>query len=207
MRGSLREQKRNQIVQAAARVFAVHGFEAATVAQIAQEAQVGKGTIYEYFKSKHELIYAVFEWFMDLMSRGALDILNQEGGSPSQKLNETVEYLMAVTYQHHEFFGLVMEFWSAAIQAEHHENLTRVIKKSYAEFTGMFESLIKAGVDCGEFRPDLNTRALAVGLVAVLDGIALQAWFDNSIDPLAMGRGLLDSLMKGILTAQGGDET
>lgn len=47
--------KRQQILTAAARVFAARGFHRAKMADIALEAGVGKGTIYEYFPSKKEL--------------------------------------------------------------------------------------------------------------------------------------------------------
>lgn len=51
--------KRQQILMAAARVFADRGFHRATVSDIAGEAGVGKGTIYEYFPSKKELFRQV----------------------------------------------------------------------------------------------------------------------------------------------------
>lgn len=54
-------EKRARICEAAGRLFAERGFEATTIEQIAQEAHVAKGTVFLYAKTKHELLFLVFE--------------------------------------------------------------------------------------------------------------------------------------------------
>ncbi len=49
---------RAQIVAAAVRLFSEHGIDAVTVDQIAAAADVGKGTIYNYFQAKEDIIVA-----------------------------------------------------------------------------------------------------------------------------------------------------
>ncbi len=51
--------RREQILEAAVRVFARRGFGNATVAEIAEEADVAAGTIYNYFESKEELFMSI----------------------------------------------------------------------------------------------------------------------------------------------------
>ncbi|MDH7498134.1 MAG: helix-turn-helix domain-containing protein, partial [Syntrophomonadaceae bacterium] len=50
-----RKEKRQLILEAAARVFSQRGYHQAKVEEIAAAAGVGKGTVYEYFDSKLEL--------------------------------------------------------------------------------------------------------------------------------------------------------
>jgi AcrR family transcriptional regulator len=61
--GGRRERDRirrgQDILSAAERVFAVHGFDAATIEQIAAEAEYATGTIYLYFKDKNALYAAL----------------------------------------------------------------------------------------------------------------------------------------------------
>ena len=51
------------LLEAAAKVFSERGFKRTTIAEVARRADVGKGTIYEYFDSKESLFLALFEWF------------------------------------------------------------------------------------------------------------------------------------------------
>ena len=57
-----KEDKQKQIIRAAAEVFAKKGFARTVMADIALQAGIGKGTTYEYFKSKEDLFFAVFQW-------------------------------------------------------------------------------------------------------------------------------------------------
>ena len=54
-------KRRRQIFSAAAKKFAEKGFYATTMQEIASEAGLGKGTLYEYVRSKKELLFLVLE--------------------------------------------------------------------------------------------------------------------------------------------------
>ena len=64
-----REFKRKEIVEAARIVFATRGFANATLDEIAEKAEFGKGTLYNYFSSKEEL-------FETVLADGFDEILN-----------------------------------------------------------------------------------------------------------------------------------
>jgi AcrR family transcriptional regulator len=59
-RTSAVEDKRQQLLGAAVRVFARKGFHASRVGDIAEEAGVAHGLLYHYFKSKDQVLEAVF---------------------------------------------------------------------------------------------------------------------------------------------------
>jgi TetR/AcrR family fatty acid metabolism transcriptional regulator len=65
MKDSIQEQittaRRRQILGAAAKVFAEKGFHATTIKDIARDAGIADGTIYNYFENKHALLLGVFE--------------------------------------------------------------------------------------------------------------------------------------------------
>jgi len=62
-----REQRRSAIVDAAEKVFFEKGIDSATMDEIADVAELSKGTLYLYFKSKTELYLAVCEKGMNIM--------------------------------------------------------------------------------------------------------------------------------------------
>lgn len=51
--------KRQVIIDAAIEVFSRKGFQNSTISEIAQTANVAEGTIYQYFKSKEDLFFAI----------------------------------------------------------------------------------------------------------------------------------------------------
>ena len=53
--------KRRQIIDGARAVFLAHGFDAASMGEIARQAGVSKGTLYVYFDSKEALFEAIVE--------------------------------------------------------------------------------------------------------------------------------------------------
>lgn len=55
-----RQEKRDEIVQAALALIAEHGFHGAPIATIAERARVGAGTIYRYFENKDQLIAELY---------------------------------------------------------------------------------------------------------------------------------------------------
>src|SRR5262245_16027812 len=53
--------RRDHILDAATRVFAARGFNVATVRDVAREAGVADGTIYNYFANKDALLFGIFD--------------------------------------------------------------------------------------------------------------------------------------------------
>ncbi|MBB5173494.1 TetR/AcrR family transcriptional regulator [Texcoconibacillus texcoconensis] len=71
------EEKREAILKAALHVFSEHGYDRSTVQQIAEKANVGKGTVYGYFTSKSEIFGDVIKWGFTHVSQAFLDILHK----------------------------------------------------------------------------------------------------------------------------------
>jgi AcrR family transcriptional regulator len=58
---SITKQRKQQIFEAALKVFSQKGFDQATIPDIAQEAEVAVGTIYNYYQSKHDLLLSIIK--------------------------------------------------------------------------------------------------------------------------------------------------
>jgi AcrR family transcriptional regulator len=63
--------RRNQILEAATRVFAEKGYHRATTKDIASEAEIAEGTIYLYFKNKSDLLIALLKHLDRETTQGA----------------------------------------------------------------------------------------------------------------------------------------
>lgn len=111
--GGRREREKarraQDILAAAERVFAIHGFDAATIEQIASEAEYAVGTIYLYFKDKHALYGALFANKLSVM----VDQVEQSAqaaapANPADRLRHAIRAQFEFHDANREFFAVLM---------------------------------------------------------------------------------------------------
>ncbi|MCF8062682.1 MAG: TetR/AcrR family transcriptional regulator [Deltaproteobacteria bacterium] len=191
-------QKRQRIIEAAARVFARKGFFNASVAEIAAEAGVGKGTLYEYVASKSDLFFAVFEWIAETSWTRARIGVDSLGAPASEKLRAMGRSLVEQWSGMDDYYGLVMEFWSASSSSELRDRFKGVFQEMYSSFRGIVSGLVREGMARGEFRGDADPEAVAAALVGTWDALILQAWFDETFDLETTTERFLSVVLQGL---------
>lgn len=195
---SRKEEKRALIIEAAAKVFARRGFASTLMAEIAIEAGIGKGTLYEYFDSKENLFFAVFEWFVQATEAEAKVSISALGGSASERLDALSDSLMSSWAQMEDMYSLVMEFWSASASSQMRERFKQAFKNGYSDFRQIVSTLIRDGIERGEFQPHVDIESVAAALVGTWDALLLQAWFDDDFNPLTAARGFMTVVINGL---------
>lgn len=192
--------KKNRIIEAAARVFAIRGFTGTAMADIAVEAGVGKGTLYEYFTGKEALFFAVFEWFARQSGATAMIRVSALGGSAADRLEALSEALMDSWSELKDIFSLSMEFWAASGASARRREFKEAFRNIYTEFRGIVSSLIREGLKTGEFSKDADPDAVAAALVGTWDALFLQAWFDPGFEPDRIAPKFMKVLIAGLKT-------
>lgn len=196
-----KQDKHRRIIESAAHVFARKGYTGASVADIAVAAGIGKGTVYEYFKSKEALFFAVFEWYSQKMRSTATVSVAALAGSVAERLAALNDGLMNQWHEIRDVFTLVMEFWAASASFQMRQRFQQAFKQTYEDFRSLVTSMIRDGIQGGEFQRDINPTAVAAALVGTWDALFLQAWFDESFDPLATAREFLEVVVRGLKAA------
>ena len=191
--------KKNSIVEAAARVFARSGYANAVVADIALQANIGKGTVYEYFKSKEDLFFAVFEWFQTKTEQTAVVGISALGSGAVDRLKALNDSLMGQWDEIKDVFVLVMEFWAASCSTQMRQRFKGAFKQLYDDYRQIVSAVIQDGINNGEFRSDVKPHPVAAALVGTWDALFLQAWFDEGFDPAATANDFLDTLLRGLV--------
>ena len=169
-----RQNKKAQIVEAAALVFARSGYSNAVIADIALQANIGKGTVYAYFKSKEDLFFAVFEWFQKKTEIAATVSISALGGGASDRLKALNDTLMGMWDEMKDVFVLVMEFWAASCSTQMRHRFKAAFKNLYDDYRGIVSSLIQEGINSREFRSDLKPESVAAALVGTWDALFLR---------------------------------
>ena len=108
---SRRERKktttRAQILTTAIELFSRHGLDAVTVDQIAETADVGKGTIYNYFKTKEDVVVA-FMAAIESRVQSKLGHLVASAGSLDLILAQFIEFQFRLKKQYYQFVRVVL---------------------------------------------------------------------------------------------------
>jgi AcrR family transcriptional regulator len=195
-----KEQKRTHIIRAASRVFAKKGFSGTVMADIASEAGIGKGTLYEYFDSKESLFFAVFEWLAGETEAAAKVRVAALQGPASERLAALSGSVMQSWFDMKDLFTLVMEFWAASASSQMRQRFKGYFREAYQDFRAIVAALIQEGIQHGEFRQDVDPDAIAAALVGTWDALLLQAWFDDTFDALTTAKKYVAVLIRGLAT-------
>ena len=109
-------KRHEQILEAAYQVFREVGYSAATVDLIAERADIAKGTIYIYFKSKEDLYFSLLVNGLDIL----IDLLREmAANNPSEDpLRETAKTLFQFYTDYTDYFRLFMVMQQEDMQAK-----------------------------------------------------------------------------------------
>jgi AcrR family transcriptional regulator len=153
---------RKFILERAVSEFAERGYEATTMDQIAEAAEVSKGTLYNYFASKEDLFRNLVEAQFDELFEQIDDVLEGEGTVP-EKTRALVQHFLELHERgRHVHRLLITEGERIALAL--HEDTFPVMREKILEFARRVASLIESGQKQGLVRPGDPLRAAFVVL-------------------------------------------
>ena len=189
-----KNKRKNQILEAAFKVFVNKGYSRTTMDDIVNSSGFSKGALYHYYKSKKDLFLSLidhwetytFENFYNKESKqsSASEILRHFG----QNVLKTLEN------KKHAYIAEV-EFWSLS-------NYDKDIKKRsqhlYDKLLNLFEKVVHKGIKEGEFKK-LDIRKTSMLILAIFQGVN---WFvvfnEKSISPKSYIEDSIELIIKSI---------
>lgn len=200
IREQLIESRRNQILDAAASVFAEKGFHRATTKEIASAAGVSEGTIYNYFDNKADLLIGIMSRLVEL------DYLNQELMDALQ--GDAREFLIAIFRDRIGRIRQVEELLQAVLpEILVNPPLRERFYQQYVQrIATLLEQYVKARMEMGHIRPvnvPLTVRLIQgmfVGMLILrlLGDEALQSGWDELPELVAT------TIFDGLVPREGG---
>lgn len=165
--------KRKEILRSAMAVCARQGVHDFKMIDIANAAGVGKGTLYEYFTDKEDLVCGCFELFLD-------DYNNYLGNrlttisDPKKKLETMIKASFEFFVQNHDNLDIMFDFWAASVRSKDGDPLLSGGTEEYSQVITEVSGMIREGAKIGVFKP-VDARLAASMLLALLDGLLLQS--------------------------------
>ena len=166
-----KKKRRQEIALIALDLFAEKGFLATSMREIAEAADMGKGTLYEYFTSKEDLILNSIEAWVEMMSRKAARE-SADMDDPAIRLRKFVEASMNAWFSDDRTTRLTIAVMQMIVTKE--DFLSRLkFMKLYGSTQKNLLDIMLDGVSKGVFRPEIaqDAETIAVNLMAYLDGI------------------------------------
>ncbi len=159
--------RRDEILDAAERIFATKGYHESGIADIAAELGIGHGTFYRYFKNKHDIAVTILERVIQRIAElglsedpNAAETLEQYRGQVERILDKMLELADSqpdvVRFFHQQSLQVDSDRLGAALDM-------------HAKFTELF---LTNGVKKGFLRAELDIEATSQQLVALIfDGM------------------------------------
>lgn len=165
-----KEERRNQIIDAAESVFFSKGRENTTMEEIAEEAELSKGTLYLYFNSKQDL-------YLSINTRG-LKILGDMFEEAFESKEKGIDKIEAIGRTYIDFYKQYPNYFFAMVYYESHEinfeeenSCARECHDYGERVLGFVAKAIQVGVEDGSIRPDLDPYTISVSLWGQTTGL------------------------------------
>jgi len=198
-----RERRRNEIIDAAEKLFFSKGYDDIAMDDVAADADLAKGTLYVYFRSKESLFYAV-------ALRGVRRMNTMfAAAAKTETIGLDKIYSIGVAYyefskRHSEYFKLISYAESERFACRDDENALELTKVSQNNLNIMLES-IRMGQADGSIEPDLDPLMTAIFLMETTKAMILTTGFHvtphrNGLDRDDVMRFTLERLKRSIAT-------
>ncbi|MCG1024867.1 TetR/AcrR family transcriptional regulator [Dehalobacter sp.] len=156
-----KEQKKTEIFRAARKVFYIKGFEGTKMEDIAKEAGIGKGTVYEYFESKKQLFEETVVYSCEEQGRIIQDIL-ERGSSLKEKIRALAKCQAEMIKEHMPIVRMmacskIIAREMGAVFMEHNIRVGEIIKKQ-----------ILQAIDQGEVRAEINPEIASAAIMGTI---------------------------------------
>ncbi len=186
--GRRRGETRQRLLESAVSVFAHHGYDRATLDEIAREAGFSKGAFYVHFESKEDLFWTLLE---ERIARQQ-HVYRQAVDATAPVIDNLRTILRAVfaLYKADPLWAaMFMEFGAHALR---NEQVRLRLAAMYEGWRGLVVATLKAGRDAGRVRTDIDVEFVASMLIAAVEGTLMQSHLspqavrlEEMVEPLA----------------------
>ena len=158
-------QKRKDIALSCTALFIEHGIKDLTISKVAKTAGVGKGTIYDYFENKEDIVFEIVNILMHEHNE-----IKKKRLSTATSTKEKIKLFFGFFYEEQdtELRTLYKEFISISLVSPN-EKMIDFQTECFESYYQWFEQILQEGIDKGEIISE--SLHFAKGLFATAEGL------------------------------------
>lgn len=174
----IRELSKVNILDAALKLFSSNGYFNTSTRQIAKQAQISNGLLYNYFKSKEELLVEIVDKSFKILDN---TIVSKEDLSADYQIKQTIERFFSLIESKQKLIRMMAQM---GLQVGKFDFINQMISKKYKIEITKIKSLLKQiNLDFADEEANL--------LMATLDGIMFQVLIMGDVIPTDMMKTIL----------------
>jgi AcrR family transcriptional regulator len=171
-----KEQRREEILDAAQRVFFEKGLSTATMDEIAETAELSKGTLYLYYKSKEDLYLAVMMRGMEILLEMFAEVARSNDSVPKLLIRLRDAYT-AYFNNHRDYFRMMHFLQTPQFHKQVDDEMRRNCGTLNRRIWDLVNGILQRGIDEGILRNNLNP--VEVGIILWSSATALMLRIDS----------------------------
>jgi AcrR family transcriptional regulator len=185
---------RQEILEAAKRLFARKGFHAATVDEIAQEADFSKGAMYVHFANKEDLFLSLIQEKTEELGERLEEVVHSTDDLENKVRTFVKTYLDAFD-EDKEFFQIIAAE-RPRLTAQTQDRLQLRLRERYLETLRLVDEMMQEGIHQGRLR-QTEPRFLGITLLGIIHSFTAQWLLLGRKDPLSRMESLIVELFLG----------
>jgi AcrR family transcriptional regulator len=185
-------QRRTEVVDTAARVFAARGFHGTSIEDLVEATGLQRGGLYHYMDGKLDLLIAIHQRFIDPLLANAREVSERDQPADVQ-LRELARVLMRDIADYHDQVTVFLHEWRA-IESD---PAWREIRRARQEFEQIVSDVLERGRDEGIFEFE-DSRLTLLGFLGMIN--YSYQWFDpkGRVSPGTIADRFADIFLSGI---------
>ena len=168
------EARRAELAEAVWRLASREGLEALTIRRVAAEAGWSTGALVHYFRNKEELVLFAFQTVADRAGR-RIALAAERTTDPLELTRATLAEMLPLDLERQAEVRVWFAFLGLALTRP---TLARAQRDAYRACRGLLAKTLAQAQAEGVAEPDLDCDCEAAALVALVDGLAVQAAFE-----------------------------
>jgi AcrR family transcriptional regulator len=185
-----RPAARERILAAAVQRIASDGIDGVRIARIAMDAGVSPPLVHYHFDSRETLLAEALRYSYTRAGDARISTGELPAATHAERLRSMIGQCLPATPELAEDWVLWVELWLRAVR---HPELRPVAEELYARLREWFADEIAAGIESGEFGPDVDVEAVVDRTLALLDGFGIRTLIGDSSVPLERAREAVES--------------
>ncbi len=163
-----KERRRNEIIDAAEQLFFSKGFEHVTMDEIAAQAELSKGTLYLYFKSREDLHYAIVMRGLEILNRLIREVYDARRKG-LENILEMGEAYIRFFREHTYYFRAIISFDASKFEKVDDASKLQILGDDSPLV--FFMEVLREGQADGSINGEIPAEQLAIILWAQVSGV------------------------------------